>query len=58
MRRAIVFLVGAALLLVALLIKAPASLVDGRIDAISAGKVRLVQRDRHALERGRRTATG
>ena len=41
MRRAIVFLVGAALLLVALLIKAPASLVDGRIDAISAGKVRL-----------------
>ena len=42
MRRALVFLVAAALLLLALLIKAPASLVDGRIEAMSAGKVRLV----------------
>jgi general secretion pathway protein N len=42
MRRAIVFVVGAALLLLALLITAPASLVDSRLDAMSAGRLRLV----------------
>jgi general secretion pathway protein N len=41
MRGAIVFAVGAALLLLALLGMAPASLVDGRIDAASAGRFRL-----------------
>jgi general secretion pathway protein N len=41
MRRALAFLVAATLLLLALVIKAPASLVDGRIEAMSAGKVRL-----------------
>lgn len=35
------FVVGAALLLLALSIMAPAALVDGRLDALSAGKLRL-----------------
>jgi general secretion pathway protein N len=41
MQRAIVLIVGAALFLLALLIMAPASLVDGRLDALSAGRLRL-----------------
>ncbi len=41
MRGAIAFAVGASLLLLALLVTAPASLVDGRIDAASAGRFRL-----------------
>ena len=42
MRRAIVFAIGAALLLIALIIKAPASLLDGRINAWSAGNLRMI----------------
>ncbi len=42
MRRAIVFAFGAALLLIALIIKAPASLLDGRINAWSAGNLRMI----------------
>ena len=41
MRRAIVFLVGAALVFAAVMITAPASLVDGRLDALSGGRLRL-----------------
>jgi general secretion pathway protein N len=41
MRRAIVFVVGVALVFAALVITAPASLVDGRLDALSAGRLRL-----------------
>ena len=41
MQRAIVFVIGAALLALAVLVKAPASLVDGRIEALSAGRMRL-----------------
>lgn len=41
MRGTIVFAIGAALLLLALLVTAPASLVDGRIDAASEGRFRL-----------------
>ncbi len=41
MQRAIVLVVGAALISLALLIMAPASLIDGRLDALSAGRLRL-----------------
>jgi general secretion pathway protein N len=41
MRGTIVVAVGTVLLLLALLVMAPASLVDGRIDAASAGRFRL-----------------
>jgi hypothetical protein len=41
MRRTIVLVVGAALLFAAVVITAPASLVDGRLDALSAGRLRL-----------------
>jgi hypothetical protein len=41
MRRAIVFVVGAVLLALALLITAPATLVDNRLDTLSAGSLRL-----------------
>ena len=41
MRRVIVLVAGAALLMVALLIMAPATLIDGRLDVLSAGRLRL-----------------
>lgn len=41
MRRVIVLVAGAALVMVALLIMAPATLVDGRLDVLSAGRLRL-----------------
>jgi general secretion pathway protein N len=41
MRRAVALVLGAALLLLALSIIAPATLVDGRLEALSAGKLRL-----------------
>jgi general secretion pathway protein N len=41
MRGATAFVVGAALLLLAVSIMAPAALLDGRLDAMSAGKLRL-----------------
>jgi general secretion pathway protein N len=41
MRRAVLFVAGAALFLLALVVTAPASLVDGRLNALSAGRLRM-----------------
>jgi general secretion pathway protein N len=41
MRRAVLFVAGVALFLLALVVTAPASLVDGRLDTLSAGRLRM-----------------
>ena len=41
MRRAVLFVAGVALFLLALVVTAPASLIDGRLEALSAGRLRM-----------------